>query len=168
MKFHLVDKIELIERGKRIVAIKNLSLAEEYLADHFPTFPVLPGVLMLESLVQAAAWLVRIEQDWSMSLIELAQARNVRYGNFVTPGQTLRTEVELLGIEANVAKCKGAGFLGDGSQAVGGRFELRCLNVADVAPAAGGADQRIIAQLKQRFKLIGGSEALAAGGQAGP
>lgn len=162
MRFYLVDRIELIERGKRIVSLKSLSLAEEYLADHFPAFPVLPGVLMLEALVQTAAWLVRIEQNWSMSLIELAQARNVRYGNFVAPGQSLRTEVELLGIEGDRAKCKGTGKLPDGSQAVGGRFELRCFNVADVAPAVAGADQRIIAQLKQRFKLIGGPEALAA------
>ena len=167
MRFYLVDRIELIERGKRIVGLKSLSLAEEYLADHFPAFPVLPGVLMLEALVQTAAWLVRIEQNWSMSLIELVQARNIRYGSFVVPGQTLRTEVELLGIEADRAKCKGTGRLADGSQAVGGRFELRCFNVADVAPAIGGADQRIIAQLKQRFKLIGGPEALAACGQAG-
>jgi len=162
MKFYLVDRIERIERGKRIVGLKNLSLAEEYLADHFPAFPVLPGVLMLESMVQTAAWLVRIEQNWSKSLIELARARNVRYGNFVAPGQALRTEVELLGIEAGVAKCKGAGTLGDGTQAVGGRFELKCFNVSDVAPAASGADEKIIAQLKQRFKLIGGPKALAA------
>ena len=160
MKYYLVDRIERIEPGKRIVGIKNLSLAEEYLADHFPAFPVLPGVLMLESLVQAAAWLVRIEQNWSKSLIELALARNVRYGNFVAPGQTLRTEAELVGLEGDVAKCKGV--LGDGSQAVQGRFELRCFNVADVFPPAAGADERILAQLKQRFRLIGGPEALAA------
>ncbi|MHC4717931.1 MAG: hotdog family protein, partial [Planctomycetota bacterium] len=68
MKFHLVDRIESVEPGSRIVGIKSLSLAEEYLADHFPAFPVLPGVLMLESLVQTAAWLLRVEQDWSRSL----------------------------------------------------------------------------------------------------
>ena len=47
MKFQLVDRIESIIPGKSIVTIKTLSLAEEYLADHFPSFPVLPGVLML-------------------------------------------------------------------------------------------------------------------------
>ncbi|MFW6132413.1 MAG: beta-hydroxyacyl-ACP dehydratase, partial [Planctomycetota bacterium] len=99
MKFCLVDRIELIEtaedapRYRRIVTTKALSLAEEYLADHFPAFPVLPGVLMLEAMVQSAAWLVRLEQDWSRSVVVLAQARNVRYASFVQPGQMLRCEV---------------------------------------------------------------------------
>ena len=91
MKFCLVDRIESIEPGKRIVTIKALSLAEEYLADHFPIFPVMPGVLMVEAMVQSAAWLVRVEQDFSKSLILLSSARNVRYGNFVAPGMVLRT-----------------------------------------------------------------------------
>jgi len=162
MKFHLVDRIEAIEPGKRIVGVKSLSLAEEYLADHFPAFPVLPGVLMLEALVQTAAWLVRLEQGWSRSLIELARARNVRYGSFVAPGHTLRAEAELVELADDVARCKGVGYTDDGAQAVQGRFELRCRNVAEVFPPAAAADARIIAALKQRWRLIGGPEAVAA------
>ncbi len=162
MKFHLVDKIERIEPGKRIVAIKNLSLAEEYLADHFPTFPVMPGVMMLEALVQTAAWLVRLQQNWSKSLIVLSSARNVKYGNFVAPGNTLRMDVELVGMAGDTASIKACGYVGEGRLAVGGKLELKCMNVADVFPAAVGADERIIAQLKQQFRLIGGPEALAA------
>ena len=167
MKFYLVDRIERIEPGKRIVAVKSLSLAEEYLADHFPAFPVLPGVLMLEALVQTAAWLVRLEQGWSRSLIQLAAVRNVRYGNFVTPGHTLRTEVELLKLQDDLATVKGTAVVDGERQAVQGRLELRCSNVADVCPAAAAADARIVAQLKQRFKLIGGPRALSAAGAAG-
>lgn len=59
MRFTLVDKVVELEPGRRIVAIKNLSLAEEYLADHFPGFPVMPGVFMLEAMTQASAWLIR-------------------------------------------------------------------------------------------------------------
>jgi len=161
MKFYLVDRIESIQPGKRIVAVKALSLAEEYLADHFPAFPVLPGVLMLESLVQAAAWLLRIEQGWSKSLIELAEARNVRYGNFVVPGQTLRSEAELVKVAGDTATFKGVGRVAGDRQAVQGRLTLRSLNVADVCPSAAAADGRILAQLKERFRLVGGPEALA-------
>ena len=57
MRFTLVDRILELQAGQEITAVKNLSLAEEYLADHFPLFPVLPGVLMLEAMTQAGAWL---------------------------------------------------------------------------------------------------------------
>jgi 3-hydroxyacyl-[acyl-carrier-protein] dehydratase len=57
VKFNLLDKIESLS-DTRIVATKHVSLAEEYLQDHFPTFPVLPGVMMLEALTQAAGWLL--------------------------------------------------------------------------------------------------------------
>jgi len=162
MKFHLIDKIEQINPGKEIIARKTLSLAEEYLADHFPIFPVMPGVLMLEALVQAAAWLVRIEQNFSKSIVVLTEARNVRYGNFVTPGRALTVRAELINIDGNLATFKGTGAVDENQQAVQGRFILRSFNVADIAPSAGAADERIIAQLKERFKLIGGPDALEA------
>ena len=50
MRFNLIDKIVEVQAGSSLKAIKNLTLGEEYLADHFPTFPVMPGVLMLETL----------------------------------------------------------------------------------------------------------------------
>ena len=162
MKFYLVDRIERIEPGKRIVGVKALSLAEEYLADHFPAFPVLPGVLMLEAMVQTAAWLLRLEQNWSKSIIDLSSARNIRYGNFVAPGSILRVQAELVKIEGEIATFKGAGTLEGGQQAVSGRLELRSRNVADIFPPAAAADARIIEHLKQRFQLIGGPGALAA------
>lgn len=163
MKFHLVDKIELLEPGKRIVTIKNLSLAEEYLADHFPTFPVLPGVMMLEALVQSAAWLTRLQQNYSKSIIVLAAARNVRYASFVQPGMKLRSEVETMDIGDSSAKFKAVATVED-RVAVQARIELRCFNLVDRAGYLAGADADIVADLKQRFKLIGGPAALAAAG----
>ena len=80
MRFQLVDRILEVEPGRRIRIVKNLTLAEEYLADHFPTFPVMPGVLMLQTLVEAAAWLLRISDDFRHSIITLREARNVKYG----------------------------------------------------------------------------------------
>lgn len=161
MKFLLVDKIVSLEPGKRIVTLKALSLAEEYLADHFPIFPVLPGVMMIEAMVQAAAWLVRIEQDFAKSVIVLKSARNVRYSSFVAPGNFLRCELEAVSIGPDSATFKGAGFIGD-VQAVSGRLELLSFNLAD----RGGkwlaeADASIVSQERQRFRLVGGPEILA-------
>jgi 3-hydroxyacyl-[acyl-carrier-protein] dehydratase len=67
VKFNLVDKVEQLT-PERIVTVKYVSLAEEYLADHFPTFPVLPGVMMLESATQAASWLFHHRSGFSKSI----------------------------------------------------------------------------------------------------
>src|SRR4051812_33115314 len=93
VKFNLIDRIEQIT-DERIVAVKYVSLAEEYLADHFPTFPVLPGVMMLEAITQAAGWLLHRRQDFGKSMAVLKEARNVKYGQFVAPGNHLRVDVE--------------------------------------------------------------------------
>ena len=83
MRFNLVDRIIEVQPGKSLRAVKNLTLGEEYLADHFPTFPVMPGVLMLETLVEASAWLLRLTDDFKHSMIVLREARNVKYGTLV-------------------------------------------------------------------------------------
>jgi 3-hydroxyacyl-[acyl-carrier-protein] dehydratase len=163
MKFHLVDRIDSIEPGRRIVTVKSVSLAEEYLADHFPAFPVLPGVMMVEALVQAGAWLARIQQDFRRSIIVLRAARNVKYASFVQPGGTLRCEVEAKSIDDDSAKLIGSGYVGD-QLAVSGRLELRCFCLADTDPARGAADEMILEQIKQRFRLARGPEALQAAG----
>ncbi len=171
MKFHLVDRIESIEPGRRpdgtpcgrIVTIKALSLAEEYLADHFPAFPVLPGVLMIEAMVQSAAWLVRVQQDFANSIVMLQAARNVKYASFVQPGSVLRCEATATEIGETSARFKGAGFVGD-RQAVSGRLELRCFNLADRPGCSRQTDTAIVGQLRERFRLIGGPAALAPAG----
>ena len=94
MRFHLIDRILELEPGKRIRMVKNLTLGEEYLADHFPTFPVMPGVLMLQTLVEGSAWLIRATEDFQHSVIVLRDARNVKYGNFMQPGNTMTITVE--------------------------------------------------------------------------
>ena len=170
MKFHLVDKIESLDPGKRIVTIKALSLAEEYLSDHFPAFPVLPGVMMIEALVQSAAWLVRVEQDFARSVIVLSSARNVRYSSFVQPGRMLRSEVDVVEIGDASATFKGVGYVcdpgGEQAKAVSAKIELRCGNLGHRAGYLADADAAIIAQLRDHFKLIGGPAALAGGGNS--
>jgi 3-hydroxyacyl-[acyl-carrier-protein] dehydratase len=155
MKFQLVDKIVSIERGKRIVTIKALSLAEEYLADHFPAFPVMPGVLMIEAMVQSAAWLVRVEQNFAKSIIELSAARNVRPVSFVKPGDVLRCELDAVEITDTSAKFKGAGFV-ESEPILSGRLELKCFNLAERDKHLASADEAILRQLREQFKLIGG------------
>jgi 3-hydroxyacyl-[acyl-carrier-protein] dehydratase len=161
MKFYLVDRILELEPPKRIVGVKNLSLAEEYLADHFPAYPVLPGVMMLEALVQAAAWLVRASNDFEKNLILLREAQNVRYGNFVRPGGQLVMTVEALEIGPDSSKFKATGEC-DGQQAVQARLTLEHLNIADEDPSRADLDEGLRAFWRGRFRLVGGPQALAA------
>src|SRR5439155_24438315 len=85
------------------------TLGEEYLADHFPTFPVMPGVLMLQTLVEAGSWLLRLSEDFRHSVIVLREARNVKYGTFMEPGRQMRVEEELVGQDGTAATLKGKG-----------------------------------------------------------
>jgi len=157
MKFVLIDKITELERGRTLKAVKVLSLAEEYLADHFPTFPVLPGVLMIEALVQSAAFLVRASEDFAHSMIVLKSARNVRYGNFVSPGDQLDIEVEAIEIGTESSRFKGIGRIGT-SKAVQARFELMQFNLADRRKEWSQVDHKIIREMKQRFSLLRGGD----------
>ncbi len=109
MRFSLIDRIIELEPGNHITAIKSLTMAEEYLADHFPHFPVMPGVLMLEAMTQAAAWLVRASEDFAHSIVVLRQASNVKYAQFVEPGQTLTVMAEILKSSETETKVKATG-----------------------------------------------------------
>jgi 3-hydroxyacyl-[acyl-carrier-protein] dehydratase len=159
MKFHLVDTIESLTPGERIVTRKNLSLAEEYLADHFPSFPVLPGVMMLEAMTQSAAWLVRVGQDFSRSIVVLSTARNVRYGHFVAPGNTLRCEVSVKELGEEISKFTATALVGE-EKAVSAKLELRSYNLADGSPWLAESDRAIVRQCRETFSLIGGPQVL--------
>lgn len=93
MHFDLVDAV-LEQSAERIVTLKNVSAAEEYLQDHFPTFPVLPGVLMIESMVHAARRLLA-SRDPALARHVLCGVRALKYGTFVRPGDAMRVEVTI-------------------------------------------------------------------------
>ena len=159
MKFYLVDHIEALEPPDRIVAVKNLTLAEEYLADHFPAYPVLPGVLMIEALVQSAAWLVRVANDFEQTLILLKEARNVRYGTFVRPGGQLVMEVKAKAIGPGESTFQAVGR-SEGKKAVQARLVLEHGLVADEDPTGEAVDDSLRPFWRKRFELIGGPRAL--------
>jgi len=153
MRFVLVDRITELHPGQSLVAIKNLSLAEEYLADHFPGFPVMPGVLMLEALTQAGAWLVRDMEDFAKSVVVLKKAKMIKYGSFVEPGRQLQLKVTLVSHDEDDASFKGEGTI-DGQVMVKGQFTLRRFNLRDRDPALHSTDASIVAGLRDLYSTL--------------
>ncbi len=132
MHFDFVDAV--LEIGPdRIVTLKNVSASEEYLQDHFPTFPVLPGVFMIEAMVQAARRLL-VARDSALGRHVLGEVRALKYGTFVRPGDAMRIEVLLLKADdgggfdfkgsATVRRC-GEAAGNEATTCVSGRFKMR-------------------------------------------
>ncbi len=153
MRFILIDKVISLDAGKEIKALKGVSLAEEYLADHFPTFPVLPGVLLLEGLIESASWLVRRTENFAHSMILLEQARNVKYKSFLAPGSQIEYTVEAKVIEENISSFTGFGS-SEGERIIEARFGLRHFNLADQNSAMAAVDAKIIENMKKRWKIL--------------
>ncbi len=153
MRFILIDKIVDVEAGRSIRAVKEVSLAEEYLADHFPTFPVLPGVLLLQGLVESASWLVRITEDFGHSMVLLEQARNVKYKSFLAPGGGIEYTVTAKEIQKDRSSFTGAGVAG-GQQILEARLTLRHFNLADRNLGPADTDAEVIKALRGRLRLL--------------
>lgn len=153
MRFSLVDRITSLQPGTAVTGMKNLSLAEEYLADHFPGFPVMPGVLMLESMVQTCAWLMRSTEDFRYSTILLKQARAVRFNSFLTPGKALIVNAAVQSREPDHWVLKASGTV-DGTSTVSARLTLEQFNLADRDPAFAESDRRRIEEMRRLFALV--------------
>jgi 3-hydroxyacyl-[acyl-carrier-protein] dehydratase len=153
MRFLLIDRIIDFQPGAKITAVKSLTMAEEYLEDHFPNFPVMPGVLMLEAMTQAAAWLIRLSEDFAHSVVVLKQASNVKYGQFVEPGQLLTVTAEIISQTDTETKVKAQGTV-EGRTTVSGRLVLERYNLADREPSEAGMDEMILDEMRNHLTLL--------------
>ena len=153
MRYTLIDRIIELEPGEKITATKSLSLAEEYLQDHFPRFPVMPGVLMLESMTQASAWLVRHTEDFAHSVVVLKEARNVKYADFVQPGQVLTITAEVLKHDARETLLKTIGQV-NGKAAVSARLVIERFNMSDENPEFAATDAHTRRMMRELFDIL--------------
>jgi len=134
----LVDRVLELEPGKRIAALKNVSVNEPVFMGHFPHYPVMPGVLIIEALAQAAAILSFVTFDKRAdknSVYYFAGIDNARFKRPVGPGDQLRLEVELVREMRGIGKFN-ARALVDGQ--VAAEAELLCAYRQIPATAAGG------------------------------
>ena len=105
--FLLVDRIIEIEPNKRIVGLKNVTINEPYFQGHFPGAPVMPGVLVIESMAQVAAVLIYRDERAGEKLIYFAGIENAKFRRPVVPGDQLRLEMEVLSRRSNFGKMSG-------------------------------------------------------------
>lgn len=114
--FLLIDKVVSIEIGNSLIAIKNVTMNEQFFVGHFPNRPVMPGVLILEALAQAGGVLAYKSTNTSPSegiLYYFAGVDNARFRRVVEPGDQLRLEVKVLRSKGDFWKLAGSAYVGD-------------------------------------------------------
>jgi 3-hydroxyacyl-[acyl-carrier-protein] dehydratase len=136
--FLLIDRVLELEKGKRIVALKNVTINEPFFTGHFPHLPVMPGVLQIEALAQAAGILSfqtmgRVSDN--QSVYYFVGIDNARFKRPVVPGDQLRLEVEIVRVARSLWKYSGKALV-DGQ--VAAQADLMC-TLRDIEPAAGSA-----------------------------
>ena len=106
--FLLVDRIVELEPAKRVVGIKNVTMNEPFFVGHFPNFPVMPGVLIIEAMAQTGGVLaLRDEGDRTEKLVYFAAIEKARVRRPVVPGDQLRLELEVLSRRTTFCRMKG-------------------------------------------------------------
>jgi 3-hydroxyacyl-[acyl-carrier-protein] dehydratase len=111
--FLLVDRIEQLEPGVRAVGIKNVTQNEPFFQGHFPDYPVMPGVLIIEAMAQVGAVGVMAGGEHREKLALFAGIDGVRFRRQVLPGDVLRMEVEIERLKGRVGRGRGRAVVGD-------------------------------------------------------
>jgi 3-hydroxyacyl-[acyl-carrier-protein] dehydratase len=153
MRFSQLDRITSLDRGKSITAVKCLSLSEEYLKDHFPRFPVMPGVLMIESMFQASMFLVRATDNFKYSMVVVREANHFTFKGFVQPGDQLVVNAEIKSTSDSITKLKVSGTI-NGETASSGLFVLDSFNLAERGAGDPATDQFMIHKFRLTFRRL--------------
>jgi 3-hydroxyacyl-[acyl-carrier-protein] dehydratase len=124
----LLDRVVEMVRTKRIVAIKNVTINEPFFSGHFPEYPIMPGVLIVEAMAQAGAALLFTEiPDRENKLLVFTGIERARFRRPVTPGDQLRIEVDVLAFRGTAGRLQGKAYV-DGKVACEAVVTCRLLN----------------------------------------
>ena len=104
--FILIDTIEEMEKGKRIVGKKNVTMNEYFFQGHFPAEPVMPGVLIIEALAQVGAVLILSQEEFKGKIAYFGGINNAKFKKKVVPGDTLTLELEMTALKGPIGMGK--------------------------------------------------------------
>lgn len=134
MRHYWVDRIIVLEPGRRAVGVKSISLSEDVFDDHFAGNPVFPGVFLLEGLAQTAGVLLaRTHQDERIAV--MVSIERARFKSFARPGDSVTLAVEIEGTEGDVARVLGNATVND-RQVAAARFSFKLVETDRVIPPA--------------------------------
>lgn len=104
--FLLVDKILEIEKGKKAVGLKNVTINEPFFQGHFPGIPIMPGVLIVEAMAQVGGIAILSMEEYKGKLAVLTGIEKMKFRKQVAPGDTLIMEAELIAFKMGIGKAK--------------------------------------------------------------
>jgi len=107
MRWFLIDKFLALEKGKRAVAVKNVTLGEDHIHDPFPGYPLMPAPLIIESMAQTGGILAGYTHDFTRHVI-LAKVERATFHRLVLPGDQMKLEANLVEIRDEGCRCDGA------------------------------------------------------------
>jgi 3-hydroxyacyl-[acyl-carrier-protein] dehydratase len=153
MGLQCIDHIATIDKGKGMIARKKVHSDEEFFQDHFAGFPVLPGVLMLEGLVQTAAWFVRDAEDFKRSQVFMTHCSQVKYSKLVRPVAELTYDVTLLSQTGSDYEFRGRVTKADATVAVA-RFRMHSGTISEEAPAFSHLETGLVEKNRKSFQAL--------------
>ena len=144
--FLLLDRIIEFEPAKRVVAIKNVTINEPFFQGHFPGYPIMPGVLVVEAMAQAGAIIIMAElPDREKKLVVFTGIERAKFRRSVVPGDQLRLEVDVLSFRPRAGRMEGKAYI-DGKLAC--EATLTCMVVPRVRETHPAAPQATEASVK--------------------
>lgn len=105
--FLLIDRVEVIEEGKKAIGTKNVTINEPFFQGHFPDRPIMPGVLIIEAMAQVSGALIMKNETFQNKLAVFLGIDKAKFRKFVVPGDQLKLEVEILRFGGKIAVVKG-------------------------------------------------------------
>ena len=153
MRFRQLDRIVKLEPGVEIAAERTVSDRDFFFRDHFPQFPVLPGVLSLETMFQACDWLVRKTDEFSRSVLLLKEVRNAKFAGFVRPGQSLTVSAQIKTLDEQLGKLA-ARVIVDDKVVASARLVVERFNLADRFPARAASDRLLNKQKREQYEVL--------------